>query len=120
MMIYNNGYNGPGLSGGTGYYSFQIVLTASDGSQLIYWWGSSPASAPATTNTVKVINLGTIQGTFTAGQWVQFSRPLRADWTNSGLSASASLTSIALQCNGYRTGNSQYGQEMFIDNVAIQ
>ena len=120
MMIYNNGYNGPGLQGGTGYYSFQITLAASDGSQLIYWWGSSPATAPTQTGTVKVINLGTIQGTFTAGQWVQFSRNLRADWTNAGLSASATLTSIALQCNGYHTGNSQYGQEMFIDNVAIQ
>jgi flagellin-like protein len=120
MMIYNNGYNGPALSGGTGYYSFQIVLTASDGSQLIYWWGSSPATAPTQTGTVKVINLGTIQGQFAAGQWVQFSSNLRADWTNAGLSSSATLTSIALQCNGYHTGNSQYGQELFIDNVAIQ
>ncbi len=53
MMIYNNGYNGPGLSGGTGYYSFQITLTASDGSQLIYWWGSNPATAPTTTRHFK-------------------------------------------------------------------
>ncbi len=120
MMIYNNGYNGPGLTGGTGYYSFQITLTASDGTQLIYWWGSSPANAPTQTSTVKVINLGTIQGTFTQGQWVQFSRPLKADWTNAGLSATATLTSIALQDNGYHTGSSQYGQEIFIDNVAIQ
>ena len=120
MMMYNNGYNGPGLQGGTGYYSFQIVVTASDGSQMIYWWGSNPATAPTQTGTIKVINLGTIQGQFTAGQWVQFSRNLRADWTNSGLSASATLTSISLQCNGYHTGNSQYGQELFIDNVAIQ
>jgi PKD repeat protein len=117
MMIYNNGYNGPGLSGGTGYYSFQITLTASDGSQLIYWWGSNPATAPSTGN---VINLGPIQGTFTPEQWVQFSRPLRADWTNAVLSSSATLASIALQCNGYHTGNSQYGQEIFIDNAAIQ
>jgi flagellin-like protein len=119
MQIYNTGYNGGELSG-TGYYSFQIVLTASDGSQLIYWWGSNPATAPTTTSTVKVMNLGTVQGTFTAGQWVLFSRNLRADWTNAGLSGSASLASIMLQCNGYRTGNSQYGQELFIDNVAIQ
>jgi hypothetical protein len=96
------------------------VLTASDGTQLIYWWGSNPAVAPTTTGTVKVINLGTIQGQFTAGQWVQFSSNLRADWTNAGLSASTYLTSIALQNNGYHTGNSQYGQEIFIDNVAIQ
>jgi hypothetical protein len=92
-------------------------LTASDGSQLIYWWGSNPATAPSTGN---VINLGPIQGTFTPEQWVQFSRPLRADWTNAGLSSSATLASIALQCNGYHTGNSQYGQEIFIDNAAIQ
>jgi flagellin-like protein len=119
MMIYNTGYTGNGLSG-TGYYSFQISLTAGDGTQLIYWWGSNPASAPATTSTVKVINLGTIQGQFTAGQWVQLNRNLRADWTNSGLSASTTLTSVKLQCNGYQTGNSQYGQELFFDNVAIQ
>ncbi len=120
MMIYNNGYNGPGLSGGTGYYSFQIVLIASDGSQLIYWWGSNPATAPAPTSTVKVINLGPIQGQFTAGQWVQFSSNLRADWTNAGLSSSATLASIALQCNGYHTGSSQYGQEIFVDSVVVQ
>ena len=89
MMIDNNGYN---IFKGTGYYSFQITLTASDGSQLIYWWGSSPATAPTQTGTVKVVNMGTIQGTFTVGQWVQFSRNLRADWTNAGLSSSASLT----------------------------
>jgi PKD repeat protein len=115
MQIYNTGY-----LQATGYYSFQIILTASDGSQLIYWWGNNPATAPTQTSTVKVINLGTIQGTFTAGQWILFSRPLRADWTNAGLSSSATLASIALQCNGYHTGNSQYGQEIFIDNVAIQ
>jgi hypothetical protein len=119
MMIYNAGYNGGELTG-TGYYSFQITITASDGTQLIYWWGSSPANAPTQTATVKVINWGTIQGTLTLGQWVQFSRNLRADWANAGLSTSTSLTSIILQCNGYHTGNSQYGQEIFIDNVAIQ
>jgi PKD repeat protein len=119
MMIYNTGYNVGELQG-TGYYSFQITLTASDGSQLIYWWGSNPATAPTQTSTIKVINWGTVQGTFTPGQWVQFTRNFRADWTNAGLSASATLTSIALQDNGYHTGNSQYGQEIFIDNVAIQ
>jgi flagellin-like protein len=119
MMIYNTGYNN-GELGGTGYYSFQIVLTASDGTQLIYWWGSNPATAPTQTSTVKVINWGTIQGTFTEGQWVQFTRNLRADWTNAGLSTSTALTSIILRADGYRSGGNQYGLEIFIDNVAIQ
>ncbi len=118
MYIYNNG-NG-GVSSIAGYYSFQITLTASNGQQLVYWWGSSPATAPTSTSTMKVINMGTIQGTFTAGQWIQFSRNLPADWTGQGLSSSASLTSIILQGNGYLTGRTQYGQEIFIDNVQIQ
>jgi hypothetical protein len=87
---------------------------------LIYWWGSNPATAPTQTSTIKVINWGTVQGTFTPGQWVQFTRNFPADWTNAGLSASATLASIAIQDNGYHTGNSQYGQEIFVDNAAIQ
>ena len=118
LYIYNNG-NG-GVSSIAGYYSFQITITASDGTRLVYWWGSSPATAPTSTSTMKVINMGTIQGTFTPGQWIQFSRNLRTDWTNAGLSSSASITSIILQGNGYLTGRSQYGQEIFIDNVQIQ
>jgi PKD repeat protein len=115
MWIYNNGY-----LHGTGYYSFQVTLTASDGTQLIYWWGNNPATAPAQTNTVKVINWGTIDSAFTLGQWIQFTRNLNVDWSNAGLSSSTSLTSIALQCNGYHISSSQYGQELFVDNVAIQ
>ncbi len=118
IWIYNNG-NG-GVSSIAGYCSFQITLTASDGTQLIYWWGNSPATAPTQTATTKVINMGTLPGMFTVGHWIQFSRNLRTDWTNAGLSSSASLTSIVLQGNGYLSGRSQYGQEIFIDNVQIQ
>ena len=89
LYVYNNG-NG-GVSSIAGYYSFEIILKASDGTQLIYWWGSSPASPPASTSTSKVINMGTIQSTFTPGQWVQFSRNLLADWTSVGLSSTTLL-----------------------------
>ena len=118
MYVYNNG-NG-GVTSIAGYASFQITLTASNGQSLVYWWGSSPATAPTSTSTMKVINMGTIQGTFTTGQWLQFSRNLVSDWTGQGLSSSTSLTSITLDGNGILSGHSQYGQEIFIDNVQIQ
>jgi PKD repeat protein len=118
MWIYNNEKGG--VSSIAGYYSFQITLTASDGTQLIYWWGNSPATAPTQTATTKVINMGTLPGMFTVGQWIHFSRNLPADWATAGLSSSASITSIILQGNAYVSGGHQYGQEIFIDNVQIQ
>jgi hypothetical protein len=118
MWIYNN-YKG-GVSSIAGYCSFQIALTASDGTQLIYWWGNSPATAPTQTATTKVMNMGTLPGMFTVGHWIQFSRNLPADWTSAGLSPTTSLTSIILQGNGIYQSGHQYGQEIFIDNVQIQ
>jgi hypothetical protein len=116
IWVYNNGYRSS-----NGYYSFQITLTASDGSQLIYYWGNSPATPPTQTATVKVINMGNLPGTFTVGQWVQFSANLYNDWTTNGLSISTSIATLAIQCNGYRQSSSQqYGQEIFLDDVQIQ
>ena len=114
--VYNNGHNGVAV----GYYSFQIALTASDGTQLIYWWGNTPANAPTETATTKVINMGTLPGMFTVGQWIQFSRNLPADWASKGLSPSTSITSITIRNDGYYSGGNQYGQEIFIDDVQIQ
>ena len=118
ISVYNNAKGG--VSSIAGYASFQIVITASNGQQLIYWWGNSPATAPTSTSTVKVINMGTLPGMFTVGQWVQFSRNLASDWTGQGLSSSASLTSIALTSTGILQSNQQYGQEIFLDNAQIQ
>jgi hypothetical protein len=120
IWIYNNGY-GKDASTTKGYYSFEIILTASDGSQLIYYWGDSPATAPTSNSTAKVINMGTIEGTFTVGQWVQFSVNLQQDWINSGLSSSATIASLTIQSNGiYQSNNPQYGQEIYIDDVVLQ
>lgn len=118
IWVYNNAKGG--VSSIAGYASFQITITASNGQQLIYWWGNSPATAPTSTSSVKVINMGTLPGMFTVGQWVQFSRNLQSDWTGQGLSSSASLTSISLQGTGILSNNQQYGQEIFVDNVQIQ
>jgi hypothetical protein len=120
IWVYNNGYNTQDHTS-TGYYSFEINVTASDGSQLIYYWGNSPATSPANSTTVKVIDMGSLPGMFTVGQWVQFSTNLYQDWINSGLSLSASIASLTIQSNGYyQSGSVQYGQELFLDDVQIQ
>jgi hypothetical protein len=119
IMVLNNGY--VSLDGAAdGYASIQISVTATDGTQLIYWWGNAPANAPTETATTKVINMGTLPGMFTVGQWVQFSRNLPADWASKGLSSSTSITSIIIRTDGYVSGSNQYGQEIFIDDVQIQ
>ena len=116
LWVYNNGPIDPSI----GYYSFQIALTASDGTQLIYWWGNTPATAPTENANTKVVNMGTLPGMFTVGQWVQFSRNIVADWASKGLSSSTSLTSIIIRVDGYQSGGNHYGEEIFIDDVQIQ
>ena len=118
LWIYNNG-DSPQAN--QGYCSFQITITASDGSQLIYWWGNGTNAPPANSGTVKYINMGTIANTFTEGQWTQFSRNLQQDWISSGLSSTATIDSITLQNNGQRVSSSdQYGEELFVDDVVLQ
>jgi hypothetical protein len=120
IWICNNGWSTQATSD-SGYYSFEIIVTASNGNQLIYWWGNSPATPPTSSATTAVINEGSLPGMFTVGQWVQFSTNLYQDWTTHGLSSSASITSLAIQDNGYYQSSAvQYGQELFLDDVVLQ
>ena len=118
IWVYNNGYS---TQGSNGYYSFELIFTASNGNELIFWWGSSPATVPASTSTVTVINEGTLAGTFTLGQWAEFSVNLYQACTGAGWSTSTTISSLTIQDNGYYQSSSvQYGQELFIDDAVIQ
>ena len=123
IWIYNNAY-GNDASTTKGYYSFEIIITATDGSQLIYYWGDSPAVAPANSTSgtmIRVITMGTIESTFTPRQWIQFNTNLQQTWINAGLSPTATIASLTLQSNAvYQNGNPQYGQEIFVDDVVLQ
>ena len=114
IWIYNNG-----PMAAYGYYSFQITVTGSNGQSLVYWWGNTPATPPTPTANMKVINMGTLPGMLTVGQWVDFSRNINSDWTAQGLSGSASISGITIRGDGYYSGGRQYGEEIFIDDVSI-